>query len=156
MSNVKEALIWITNIIKKHDIPFQIAGGLAVQAYGSVRKLIDIDIDIPEEAFEKIKNEVSSFIVFGPNQFKDQNWDLFLMTLDYQGQEIDLSGAYNTKIYDKTKQYWVKITTDFSRAQYKNIYGVSLPVIAREELIAYKKILGRPVDLLDVEYLEQI
>lgn len=154
MNNAKEALIWITNIIKKHNIPYQIAGGLAVRAYGSTRELKDIDIDIPEEDIEKIKDEVRSFITFGPNQFKDESWDLLLMTLNYQGQEIDLSGAYNTKVYNKKKKVWEKIITDFSKVKYIDIYGLTLPVIGREELIAYKKILARPVDVLDLEHLE--
>ena len=135
MSKTKEALIWITNILKAHHISFQIAGGLAVQAYGSTRKLMDIDIDIPEEDFEKISREITPFIVFGPAQFKDENWDLFLVTLNYQGQEIDLSGAHNTKIYDKVDKCWKKIITDFSNVEYKNILGLSVPVIKREELV---------------------
>lgn len=47
--NIKEALAWITNILKKYSIPFQITGGLAAILYGSKRPLEDIDIDIPEE-----------------------------------------------------------------------------------------------------------
>jgi len=156
MDNTKEALIWITNILKKHNIPFQITGGLAVLAYGSTRQLADIDIDIPEESFVKIRNEVSSYISFGPDQYKSECWDLFLMTLNYHGQEIDLSGAYSTKIYNKRDNIWVKIITDFLNVNYVNIYGIKLPVIGRHELMAYKKILARPVDLLDVEYLEHI
>lgn len=53
MNKVKEALSWITNLLQKYNIPFQIAGGLAAQAYGSNRKLHDIDIDIPEIDFQK-------------------------------------------------------------------------------------------------------
>jgi hypothetical protein len=154
MNNTKEALTWIINLIKKYNIPFQIAGGLAVQAYGSTRKLMDIDIDIPEEDFKKIRKEIESFIIFGPEQFKDENWKIFLITLNYQGQEIDIGGAYKTKIYDKKTKCWKRIVTDYSKVEYKNIYGLILPVIGRKELIAYKKILARPVDLLDIEYLE--
>ena len=48
MNNAKKALIWITDIIKKHHTPFQITGGLAAIAYGANRPLLDIDIDIPD------------------------------------------------------------------------------------------------------------
>src|SRR3990167_5068683 len=111
MNNAKEALIWITNILRRYSIPFQIAGGLAVRAYGSTRELMDIDIDISENDFEKIINEVKPFIIFGPAQFKDDKWDLFLLTLNYMGQEIDLSGAYTIKIYNNNTHVWEKITT---------------------------------------------
>lgn len=114
-NKVKEALIGITNILKKHNIPFQIAGGLAAQVYGSTRKLMDIDIDIPEEGFEKIQKEVASFITFGLDRFKSDIWDLQLMALNYCGQEIDLSGAHTTKICNKKAKKWERLITDFSK-----------------------------------------
>jgi hypothetical protein len=76
------ALQWITNIIKKHNIPYQIAGGLAVRAYGSTRHLMDIDIDIPEQDFKNIIDDVRDFIAFGPDRFKSDTWDLYLTAPD--------------------------------------------------------------------------
>lgn len=154
MRNTKEALIWITNILQKQKIPFQITGGLAARAYGSKRKLADIDIDIPEDSFVKIRDDVSPYIIFGPVQYKSKRWDLFLMTLNYNGQEIDLSGAYKTKIYSIQDKVWTTQSTDLSKSNQVSIYGVDLPVVSRDELIAYKKILARRVDLLDLEFLE--
>src|SRR5690348_12670369 len=49
--DTKSALHWIVNILKKLNINFQIAGGLAANIYGADRPLHDIDIDIPEEYF---------------------------------------------------------------------------------------------------------
>lgn len=154
MNNVREALIWIMGTLNNHNISFQIAGGLAVNAYGSPRKLMDIDIDIPEDDFEKIKQDISPFIILGPEQYRDDEWDILLIRLNYHGQEIDISGAYNAKIYDKVEKSWKAIITDFSKVEYKMIYGLDLPVIGKAELIAYKRILARPVDLMDIEYLE--
>lgn len=152
---IQSALEWITDIIKKHDIPYQIAGGLAVRAYGSTRPLQDIDIDIPESDFVKIIDDVRDHITFGPDRFKSDVWDLYLMTLEYNGQEIDISGAHQAKILDKARCIWETISTDFSKVTYLNIDGLMLPVISRDELIRYKKILARPVDLLDLAYLEK-
>lgn len=155
MNASESALVWITDIIKKHHIPYQIAGGLAVRAYGSTRPLMDIDIDIPEDDFDKILEDVREHITFGPDWFKSDTWQLYLMTLNYQGQEIDICGAYRTKIYNKLCGTWDKIITDFSKVTYIEFEGLKLPVIPRDELIAYKKILARPVDWLDLAYLEQ-
>ncbi len=155
MKNTKEALIWITDILQKQEISFQITGGLAARAYGSERELVDIDIDVPEDSFVKIRDEVSPYIIFGPAQYKSKLWDLFLMTLNYNGQEIDLGGAYKTKIYNMTDKVWIALSVDLSKSNHVSIYGVNLPVISRDELIAYKKILARRVDLLDLESLEK-
>lgn len=154
-NKIKKALFWITDILEKHNIPFQIVGGLAVKAYGSPRPLVDIDIEIPEESFSKIQNEVSAYIIYGPAQLKEERWDLFLMTLNYEGQEVDISGAYTTKVYDILGKIWVTLNPDFSKIANLNLYGKILPIISKEQLIAYKKILLREVDVLDLQYLEK-
>ena len=149
------ALIWITDILIRHHIPFQITGGLAVQAYGSTRELADIDIEIPEDDFIKIRDDVASYITFGPENHKSELWDLFLITLNYNGQEIDISGAYHTKIFNKIDNCWVCLNVDLAKANYIDIDGLILPVIPCAELIAYKEILSRPVDVLDLIHLKQ-
>ncbi|MBS0358657.1 MAG: hypothetical protein JSS53_05260 [Proteobacteria bacterium] len=155
MQHAKSAIVWITNILEKLNIPFQIAGGLAARAYGSTRKLEDIDIDIPEDKFYLVKHEVSEFIVYGPERYKDEIWDVMLMTLNYNGQLIDLSGAYHTKIWNAKTKKWQELITDFSKAQIKNIFGIQLPVISCDELISYKKILSREVDIKDIEMIDK-
>src|SRR5579872_2437385 len=106
MRDPKASLKWITDILKKLGIPFQISGGLAARAYGATRDLIDIDIDIPEDKFGVVQAKVSEFIIFGPSRLKTANWDLLLITLNHHGQEIDLSGTDTTKIFNKTTGKW--------------------------------------------------
>ena len=151
MNNLKAALIWITDILKKHSVPFQITGGLAARAYGATRPIADIDIDIPEDKFDIIKSEVLSFITYGPGQFKSKKWDLLLMTLNYQDQVIDLSGAYYTKIFNEKTGLWQVLSEDLSKAQPQNIFGLQLPVIPLDILITYKKALSREVDIIDIQ-----
>ena len=151
MQTTKAALIWISAILKKHHVPFQIAGGLAARAYGATRPIVDIDIDIPEDKFDIIKNEVAGFITYGPAQFKSKKWDLLLMTLNYQGQLIDLSGVYQTKIFDQETGLWQGLSEDLSKAQLQNIFGLQVPVIPLDALIKYKKALSREVDIIDIQ-----
>lgn len=87
--DTKRALEWIVGVLRKRQIPFQISGGCAAKIYGSQRELNDIDIDIPRDCFEKIIVDVKPFLIYGPSQYKDGKWDLYLMTLNYAGQEID-------------------------------------------------------------------
>ena len=60
----------------------------------------------------------------GPNYFKSKKWDLLLMTLNYQDQVIDLSGAYDTKIFNEKTGSWQAISDDLSKAWPQNIFGL--------------------------------
>ncbi len=71
--DTEAAFRWIVGLFKKHQIPFQIAGGFAARAYGVQRELHDIDFDIPEADFEKILPEVRPYIIHGPTQYKDDH-----------------------------------------------------------------------------------
>jgi hypothetical protein len=153
MRDTQSAFIWIVGILKDLNIPFQISGGLAARVYGATRDLQDIDIEIPESCFEIITEKVRDFITFGPAIWQDDHWDCLLVTLNYCGQEIDLSGAYKSKIFNAEKRKWQDLLTDYSRASPQSIFNTSVPVISKEDLTKYKKILSRPVDVLDIQEL---
>jgi hypothetical protein len=127
-----------------------ISGGFAARIYGSVRELADIDIVIPEINFDEILSEVKECVTFGPAQYKDENWDLWLMTLCYKEQEIDICGAHEAQIYDKKCEEWVWLETNFSISDTKEIFGIEVPVVPKDELITNKSKLRREVDLLDI------
>jgi hypothetical protein len=153
--NTKAAFCWIVGILNNHKIPFLIDGGFAARLYGDARALADIDIDIPEDRFSELLPEVSGYVKFGPAQYEDEHWDLFLMTLSYEGQDIDLSGAGEAKIFDQNAKMWVKVNNDFSKASVKEVYGISVPVIPEIELIGEKEKLRRDVDLIDVAQMDR-
>ena len=50
------------------------------------------------------------FITYGPEHFKNDKWNLLLMTLNHQGQMIDLSGAYHAKIFNEQTKKWQKLS----------------------------------------------
>lgn len=153
MTNYQPALLWVTAILERLDIPFQIAGGLGAIAHGATRSLYDIDFDIPEDQFSKLREAVKDHIIFGPEQFQDDEWDLLLMTINYHGQLIDFGGAYHTKIFDKKTQQWHPIPVDFKKSELRIIADLQLPVIPLAELIRYKTLLAREVDLVDLKQL---
>jgi hypothetical protein len=152
--NSVKAFHWIIDLMERHRVPFQITGGLAAWVYGSDRELADIDVDVPEEWIPKLFPFVNRYVEFGPRPFKDEYWELDLMRLKYQGQPIDLGGAYRAKVFDKTLQQWVAVPADFSKAEHRSIFGRIVPIVARELLLDYKRKLGREVDLLDIAHLE--
>ena len=151
MKDTIKAFKWIVGILESKKIQFQITGGFAARLYGSDRELADIDIDIKDSDFEKIVDVVRKYIVFGPKHYIDNNWDLKLMTLEYEGQVIDICGE--STIFDKNSKQWVLIKTDFANSKQINIYGIDIPVIKKESLIAYKGKLLRDVDIDDIKAL---
>lgn len=151
--DTKLALEWITGILRKYQVPFQISGGCAAKIYGSPRELNDIDIDIPEDCFGKILADVKPFVIYGPAQYKDQKWDLYLMTLNYAGQEIDI-GSGDVKISTKDHKEWTSFDTDFSKAVKKEFLGLEVSVIPKEDLIAYKKLLDGGHQQVDIQSIK--
>ncbi len=155
MKKTEAAFKWIVNILNEHQIPFQIAGGFAARLYGSTRELADIDIDIPAGRIEDIQEDVKEYIIFGPEMYKDENWDLLLMTLRYEGQDIDISSIDTVKIFNQNTQNWEDGALDFQDTRIHTVFGLDVPVISRENLIKYKSKLLREVDKLDIEEISK-
>ncbi len=151
--NTEEALRWIVGLLNTHSIPFQISGGFAARLYGSSRELADIDIGIPDDRFEELYPEVKEYITFGPVRYLDEEWDLKLMTLKYKNQEIDIAGEDDIKIFDKANNVWVSARRDLSISEQIEVFGLTVPVIPKADLVAYKKKLMREVDQADLRAL---
>lgn len=149
------ALIWIIEIFKKENVSFRISGGFAAKVYGSDRELADIDIEIFEKDLKKIFNITKQYAVFPLAQYKDENWDLPLMTLEYQGQVIDICGGDNIKIFNKNTKEWEKFLFDINNSPIRNVQGVDVPIISLDDLIGYKSKSRREVDLIDIQNLEK-
>lgn len=156
IKKTKEALKWIIDILKNHNILFQITGGLAARIYGSNRPLADIDIEISDNKIFEIQNEVKKYIIFGPRRYKDKEFDLLLMTLKYKGQEIDICGIDSQKLYNKKAGKWIRESINLDKIKKKKVHGVIIPVISLKNLINYKKILSRDVDIQDVKTLQKV
>ncbi len=150
-SKLEKALKWIVNILKKHNVPFQIAGGFAAHIYGAKRSVNDIDLDIPEEKFKTILPDIEKYITFGPDRLKDEKWDLDLIVLNYEGQMIDISGAYKTKIYNEKNKTWESYPAQFETAQIKTIFEIEVYVMNPKDLMEYKKILNGEHQKIDIE-----
>jgi len=150
MKKTKEALHWIVPILRKSKTDFQITGGLAARIYGSNRKLADIDIDLSEKEIIKLKSILRDYIIYEPKMYRDNNFKLFLMTLNFKGQKIDLCGIENQKVFNKGTKKWEKEKINLSQATNKTAYELKIPVIPLEDLINYKSKIRRRVDLIDI------
>lgn len=156
MRDTKKALIWITNILKQENIPFEIDGGMAANIYGAERELADIDINVPLEHFYKITPYVKEYITYGPLKYQDEHWDDLMMTLKYAEQDIDICALGDMKYYDSINKKWVDMPQDLSNLYIGEYEGIRVPVIDKEVLINYKKVLNREVDQIDVNFLLKV
>ena len=154
--DTQAAFKWIVGILRAHDIPFMVSGGLAARAYGATRELADIDIVMPDSRFGEIVPEVKNYITFGPANHVSEDFDVFLLTLNYKGQDIDLSGSETERQYHKEAKKWVDVEVDLTEVTEKEIYGLRVPVTYKEELIAYKRRLGNEWDLEDIRQIEEV
>jgi hypothetical protein len=151
--NLKTALIWIVGILSKNRIPFYVSGGLAAMVYGSKRPVYDIDIEISDLDFDKLFLLVKNYAVYGPQRYRDDNFDILLITLEHDEQKIDISGNESDKIYNNKKGEW-EAGGAISNIVEKEIFGLKIPIISRQDLVAYKRKIGRPSDLEDVAAIE--
>ena len=146
----KNALHWLMTILKNSHQPYQITGGLAAKCYGSNRPLFDIDIDVSNQALEILLPVIKPFLIYGPERYKDNDWDILLATIDYHGQLIDLSGADDGRVFDKKTKQWVDCKVDFSTVITTSIENIDVNIIEKSSLIQYKSCLRREVDLQDI------
>jgi hypothetical protein len=144
------ALKWMVKILNRLNISYQIAGGFAAKMYGSPRSVNDIDFDVHDEDLIRIAPEISEYIKFGPAQFKDNKWDCMLITLEYEGQEIDISGADTTKISNLERTKWIEYPRqDFNTMKFV-VEGTPINVMNPVELMEYKSELDGEHQVVDV------
>lgn len=148
---IQNAFNWIAGVLKDQNIPFQIMGGLAAKCYGSERPLFDIDLDIPENEFNRLLPFVRDDLISGPSRFQDGAFDILMMTLRYNGVRIDVSGRGTGKLYNTSAEKWEKIDINLNDSNEIEIYGITVPVVKKDALITYKKKIGRPEDIEDIK-----
>lgn len=144
------ALHWIVSELDRRSIPYQISGGFAAKLFGSPRPLNDIDIDIPDAAFADIEPVLQPHLIYGPARYKDEKWDILLMTADYGGQEIDVSGGTSGRMTAKGDRLWLESPCDFARTIRLAVAGIDISVIHPSDLAAYKSHLNGDHQALDI------
>ena len=105
----QKALEWITDILDKNDIPYKIGGGFAAHVDGSSRKVNDIDISLSGKYFPVIVSEVYEYITAGPKHYLNEKWDCDTLSLNYYGQDIDMTDVDTLKMTNLEKTEWIDV-----------------------------------------------
>jgi hypothetical protein len=150
MMGDREALRWIVEVLRRADVPFQVAGGLAARAYGATRPLADLDFYVPTSRLDEIADLVSAHVLRPPRLYRDECWDLVFMKLEYEGQSIELGGADGARYFDRQAGQWRDAGIRFDVSVGRTLFGIRLPVMPLEQLIEYKRRLDRDVDRQDI------
>lgn len=72
------------------------------------------------------------------------------MTLEYQGQRIEIGGADGARYFDRRAGQWREAGIRFDASTERTIFGIVLPVMPLDQLLGYKRQLDREVDRQDV------
>lgn len=151
IEEIGQALKWIGGILREQCVPFQIVGGLAAHAFGGSRPVVDIDLYAPLAEHPELLQVLAAATVWGPQHYRDETWDLVFMKLDHGRVRIEIGdSSANPQYFDQIAQRWTNQRIDFTCSTQHTVFGVQVPVIPRQELIAYKEALNRDVDLIDI------
>lgn len=150
---IASALAWIAGRLREEGVPFQVVGGLAAIAHGASRELNDIDVYVPEGALERLLPELREHHAHGPLRYRDDRWDCYFMEVRCAGEEIELAEAARTRYRRSPDHPWREADVDFGASVRREVFGVEVPVMPLQALVAYKRHLDRPVDRRDVRSL---
>ncbi|RCW19751.1 hypothetical protein DET53_11614 [Vibrio parahaemolyticus] len=150
---VKVALNWLKGVLDSESIEYQIVGGLAATIYGGSREIADIDLYIHNSDANKILARVAPYISKPLTHYSEYGWDLEYFQLVYRNQKIEIGLAQNTKIQSSVDGSWHQLEVDCSKSVVKSYQGIELRVIPVHQLVEYKRLLGREVDLIDIQQL---
>ena len=138
MDRVTNALEWLLPLLAAHGNRYHITGGFAAHLYGARRPVDDIDIDAPRTVIDALAPLVAEIIIFGPRRYRDSTWDIDLMTLNFQGQVIDLTAIEDGRIMNKWTGQWDELVMHLDDVEVLSYAGMSIRVQNRRDLAGYK------------------
>ncbi|MFG6178910.1 hypothetical protein ACGTN6_16870 [Halomonas sp. THAF12] len=146
---------WIVGLLSDRRIPFQVCGGLAAKGYGAERDLNDIDLFVPGEYFATVVRCGREYVSKAAAHRQEEGWDLTYVQFKYKGIKVEVGNADGAWIFDAGAETWVPLNIDFSRSRIVSVMGIELPLMTREDLVRYKSLLSRAVDLEDIRAISE-
>ncbi len=153
----RNALKWIAGILNDNKIPYRVGGGAATYLYGSGRAVNDIDISISGKYFPVILPLVKDYIVAGPKHYKNDKWDCDTLSLNYKGQDIDLTDVDTLLMSKKDGSGWIRNKEIYQKYpdSVKEVDGVAVSLMDPRALLEYKRELDGEHQESDRKFLEE-
>lgn len=155
--NALDGLKWIVSILNKIDAPYRLGGGTATHLYGSGRPVNDIDISISGRYFPSILPFVKEFIAIEPTHYLDEKWDCTTLSLNYHGQDIDMTDVDTLLMRSNDGKEWIKNKEIYEKLpnQTVQVDGVNVTLMHPKVLLEYKKHLSGEHQEYDRRFLEE-
>jgi len=152
-----EALKWIAKILNDNGISYRVGGGMATNLYGSGRPVNDIDISISGVSFLDIIPLVKDCISAGPKHYQNEKWDCVTLSLNYEGQDIDLTDADTLLMKKKDGSEWIKNREIYQKYPdvIKDVEGIKISLMDSRVLLEYKRELDGDHQKFDRDFLEK-
>ena len=138
----------LLELLDRHGVRYLVVGGFAVSVHTAPRYTKDLDVwvDCAQDNAERLVRVIEDF-GFGSLGLATSDFTTpdLVIQLGYEPNRIDLLTGLTGVRFEDAFPKRVMITVD----------GLTVPVIDRASLIANKRALGRPRDLVDAEELEK-
>lgn len=138
--------------LARSGVPYVATGGLAGNLHGARWRLHDLDFDVPHAALPGLARHYAAAVRFGPAAYADDEFELDLLTLRLEGVDVDFSAAESVVLRSPAgvRRPW---PTDLREADERQVGGLPVRVLPLERLRAYKRFIGRQVDLRELDTL---
>jgi hypothetical protein len=147
----RRALRMLLPVLQAQNVRYQITGGLAGNLYGSTWPLHDIDLDVVGADIPRLLSALTAIgaeLTRPLSRLVDDEFDLELATVALAGVDVDISQVEDAYVFHRGTR--APLITDLDRATTRTIEDLTVYVQPLDDLIAYKELLGRHHDLIDL------
>jgi hypothetical protein len=148
-------MAWLADLFRDQDVRYAAAGGLAARAWGATRPLVDLDFYVHGEDLDRIETDLAPYVVRPLTGIRNDHWDLSFMRLEYSGIPLELSVAEGARYREAATGEWHDACPTFSACPERELLGVKLRIMDRDDLVEYKRRVDRAVDRADVAAIER-
>lgn len=144
---LSQDFIDILSAFSNEKVEFIVVGGYAIAFHGYVRGTGDIDlwIRISEDNAERVWK---ALIKFGAPLFELSMEDLKTPGMVYQ------MGLPPNRIDVINKVEGLEFDSAWSKREFVELHGLTIPIVAKQELLVNKRAMNRPKDQADILWLE--
>lgn len=141
---LQKLLVKVVKELTKNKIPYLIIGGQAVNMHGIIRATQDIDITVGLDTSQiaELKKVISKlklkYLKNDPEEFAKKFWVMPVFDIE---SKVKIDFAFSFSPFEKSA---------FKRANETKVNNTVIKFCSIEDLIVFKIIAGREIDLYDV------